>query len=99
MTGEGRHSLIERPLQNQFPLEMSELEDGKVPERCPYFYGCPCETIDRHDEPDTLVRPRRPKQFAASNADLIRRLWPGSNVAFYWCRIQLLNLMHVKCDV
>ena len=73
ITLEGRHSIIERPLQKLFSLETAtnetlEPEEGRVSEMNSF------ETKDRPDEPVRLVRPGRPRRFVAANADQIRRL-------------------------
>ena len=48
--------------------EILETKDGRVPEMNS------SETMDRPDQPQGLVRPGRPRQFTAANADLIWRL-------------------------
>ena len=75
ITREGRHSVIERPLQKLFPLEIATKDIPELDE-CGIVAEKMSEAIDRpngtegRDRPD---RPDRPKRDGAANADLIRR--------------------------
>ena len=75
ITREGRHSVIERPLQKLFPLEIATKDIPELDE-CGIVAETTSEAIDRpngkegRDRPDRLDRPRRD---AVANADLIRR--------------------------
>ena len=64
---------------------MLEPEEGRVSDMNS------CETIDRPDEPDRLVRPGRPRQFVAANADLIRRLSQCLVVNHCWSRLEVVG--------
>ena len=75
ITTERRHSLIERPLQRLFPLELAIHDtSGQDESRSRPEHNSTEEAYDRPDGLDRPVRLDRPRRDAAVNADLIRRL-------------------------